>query len=254
VVQVAVGHFTEIDQTGPHGLPVRSFVAKNAPAGAADGARRTPGQIAWLERQLGRPFPYSTYGVLGVDTFYGGGLGLETATLSTFAAQSLPLPAAPGGQVHELVHQYFGDTVPVRSWDDMWLSEGHATYFQWIYGAQTGRRSLDQIMKEHYAINQDQLDTWGAVAHQQTAAGLISGTDNGGALTLFALRNIVGDATFHRIEQTFYDEFRGRPASTQDYIDVANRVSGQNLDGFFHDWLYTTTTPPMPGHTDWPRK
>jgi aminopeptidase N len=179
---------------------------------------------------------------------------LETATLSTFAAQSLPLPNAPSGQVHELVHQYFGDTVPVRSWDDMWLSEGHATYFQWVYEAQTGRRSLNQIMKEHYAINQDQLNTSGAVAHQKNAAGLVSGTDNGGALTLFALRNIVGDATFHRIEQTFYDAFRGRPASTQDYIDVANRVSGQNLDGFFHDWLYTATTPPMPGHPDWPRK
>lgn len=252
VVQAAVGHFREIDQTGPHGLPVHSFVPDNAPAEATDAARKTPEQIAWLEGQLGRPLPYPTYGVLGVDSPYGA-LALETASLSTFPALNMRLDNL-ATQEHELVHQYFGDTVPVRDWDDMWLSEGHATYYQMLYSAETGGQSLDDAMKDLYSSNQYQLETWGALAHLNSADSVLMGTDGGGALTLYALRNLVGDATFQRIEQTFYDTFRGRSVSTQDYIDVANRVSGQNLDGFFHDWLYTTTTPPMPGHPDWPKQ
>jgi aminopeptidase N len=51
--------------------------------------------------------------------------------------------------------------------------------------------------------------------------------------------------------ERFFDQFRGRAASTQDYIDVANRVSGRDLTSYFHDWIYSPTTPPMPGHPDW---
>jgi aminopeptidase N len=56
---------------------------------------------------------------------------------------------------------------------------------------------------------------------------------------------------FDLIERTFYDTFHGRSASTQDYLDVAQRLSGRDLGAFFHDWLYTAKTPVMPGHPDW---
>ncbi|HEV7978888.1 hypothetical protein [Amycolatopsis sp.] len=61
----------------------------------------------------------------------------------------------------------------------------------------------------------------------------------------------MGDNTFRRIEQSFVDRFRDRAASTQDYVDVANQVSGRDLTAYFHDWLYSPITPPMPGHPDW---
>lgn len=250
VVQVAVGHFTEIDGVGPRGLPVRSYVPEDAPAGAVDAARQTPGQIAWLEQQLGRPFPYRTYGTLGLDLQYPG--ALETATLSTFGVNAVASPQDAPVREHELVHQYFGDAVPVRSWDDMWLSEGHATYYQELCSAENGGKSLDEQLKQLYTdVLPNELADQGPIAHLKYAGGLMFATDDGGALTLYALRNLVGQATFRRIEQTFYDTFRGRSASTQDYIDVANRVSGRHLDSFFQGWLYGATPPPMPGHPDW---
>jgi aminopeptidase N len=139
VVQAAVGRFTEIDQRGPNGLPLRSFVTDDLRDQAMPQIALLPSQVAWLERQLGSPYPFETYGVLGVKGGYGA--ALETATLPTFSAQAglvkPPADTAPT-MLHELVHQYFGDSVAVKSWDDMWISEGHASYYTFLYSTEMG--------------------------------------------------------------------------------------------------------------------
>ncbi len=70
----------------------------------------------------------------------------------------------------------------------------------------------------------------------------------GGALVLYALRQVVGDATFQRIEREWVSRYQGRSASTGDFIALASQVSHRDLSGFLRDWLYGTKTPPMPGH------
>ncbi|QUQ70808.1 M1 family peptidase [Kutzneria sp. CA-103260] len=251
ITQVAVGKFREIDQTGPHGLPVQSFLPASL-TGGDDLVRQTPAQIAWLEKTLGLPFPFQRYGVLGLDSDYDG-VALETATMSTFAAATFVQPAdqVTPVMVHELTHQYFGDSVSVGSWDDMWLSEGHATYYQMLFSAQQRNITFADNMKSLYAEDADQRSTWGPPAHMRNAGATLVGSDAAGALTLFALHELVGEQTFQRIEQTFYTQFHGRSAHTQDYIDVANRVAGRDLTSFLTAWLYGTATPAMPGHPDW---
>ncbi|GAA3434352.1 M1 family metallopeptidase [Kutzneria kofuensis] len=246
ITQVAVGKFREIDQTGPHGLPVRSFMT-TAQAGGDDLVRQTPAQLDWLEKTLGLPFPFERYGVLGVNSAYDG-VALETASMSTYGAAGFLQPAARVApiMVHEMAHQYFGDAVSVRSWDDMWLSEGHATYYQMLYAG-----GIDDAMKGMYAEDGHLRGDWGPPAHMRNAGATLLGSDGTGALSLYALRQLVGDQTFQRIERTFFTQFHGRSARTQDYIDVANRVSGRDLTSFLTSWLYGATTPPMPGHPDW---
>lgn len=73
----------------------------------------------------------------------------------------------------------------------------------------------------------------------------------GGALVLYVLRQKVGQSTFERIERAWVHHYRGRSASTWDFIRLASAVSGQDLRDFLTAWLYDTTTPPMPGHPDW---
>jgi aminopeptidase N len=68
---------------------------------------------------------------------------------------------------------------------------------------------------------------------------------------LYALRQKVGAAAFDRIERTWLQTYAGRSASTDDFIALASRVSGQDLGAFLRAWAYGTTTPPMPGHPDW---
>jgi aminopeptidase N len=74
---------------------------------------------------------------------------------------------------------------------------------------------------------------------------------HGGALVLYALRQVVGAATFQRIERVWVQRYRDRTASTADFIALASQVSGRDLGAFLRDWLYGTKTPPMPGHPDW---
>jgi hypothetical protein len=127
VTQVAVGNFRAVHQRGPHGLPVRSYVPADQYAKLKPVVSRTPGQLAWLEKTLGLRYPFENYGVLALNSDYYG-VALETASLSTYGARALGQPASRESEVvvHESTHQYFGDAVSVRTWDDMWLSEGHA--------------------------------------------------------------------------------------------------------------------------------
>jgi aminopeptidase N len=68
---------------------------------------------------------------------------------------------------------------------------------------------------------------------------------------LYALRQKIGDAAFMRVERAWVKHYEGRSASTDDFIALASRVSGRHLTSFLRSWLYSTTTPPMPGHPDW---
>jgi aminopeptidase N len=258
VLPIAVGRFREIEQTGPHGLPVRSYVTL---AKAPDGkdysdameltARETPAQLRWLEQQIGRPYPYEQYGVLGLMSAYNG-VALETATLSTFGGGlSLPPKDETPTLLHELAHQYFGDSVAIRNWDDMWLSEGHARYYERKYAAQRGFIDLTAELKQVYEGDQAQRTNSGPAGHLKNSASVLFNTDVPGQLMLTGLSTLVGDATFRRIEQTFYDRYRDGVASTADYVAVANQVSGRDLTAYIENWLYSPTTPPMPGHPDW---
>ncbi|WP_020419278.1 M1 family metallopeptidase [Amycolatopsis sp. ATCC 39116] len=272
VVQVAVGKFTTVEQTGPHGLPIVSHVPStmggfrvppqateqygitdaNVLPRITEAARRTPEQVRWLEDTLGLPFPFEKYGVLGVVGPYDG-VALETATLSTFSAPALALPPELQSEtmVHELAHQYFGDAVSPASWDDMWLNEGHAMYYQNVFGASQGYRNLADTMRELYQQDQSIRDQSGPPARLTSPGGILLDTDLPGALTLFALHETVGQQTFERIERAFYLEHRGGSATTADYIATANRVSGQDLTPLLTEWLYGAKTPAMPGHPDW---
>ena len=73
----------------------------------------------------------------------------------------------------------------------------------------------------------------------------------GGALVLYALRQVVGDPTFREIERKWPRRYGGGSASTADFIAFASRIAHRDLTAFLTDWLYATTTPPMPGHPDW---
>lgn len=257
VVAIAVGTFRELKQTGPHGLPVRSYLSlakfqgKSYTDAMQVNAIETPQQLAWLEKQIGRPFPYEQYGVLGLSTVYDG-VALETAGLSTFGLPlSLPAKDEAGTLVHELTHQYFGDAVSVKTWDDMWISEGHARYYERKYDASRGFTDLNKELKDLYEADQQSRHDSGPMGHLNSQLAVLFDTDVPGQLMLTGLDTIVGEQTFRRIEQTFFDRYRDRNASTQDYIDTANEVSGRDLTQYFRAWIYGATTPPMPGHPDW---
>ncbi|QIY94642.1 M1 family metallopeptidase [Streptomyces sp. S1D4-11] len=250
LAQLAIGRYTFVDSTGPHGLPIRDVVPDDLVASTEQYRKLTADHIAWLEERLG-PYPFNRYGLLVGDTDLG--VALETQTLSLIPKADL-LGDGVGAErnlVHELTHQWTGDSVGIKTWSDLWLSEGHARFYERLYSQAHGGDSFEATMKTAYASHDQWRHDYGAPA-EPTEPNLFKRMRyDGSTLVLYALREKVGQETFGKIERAWVTEYRGKIASTQDYVDLASKVAGQDLDGFLHPWLYGAKTPPMPNHPDW---
>ncbi|MGW6413388.1 M1 family metallopeptidase [Streptomyces vinaceus] len=263
-VQISAGKYSKRTDRGPHGIQLNYF----EPAGPANPNMcreldRTHDEIKWLEQRLG-PYPFQSYGILAFDGDYEG--ALETQTLSTINASDL---SSGKGQspalltAHELAHQWFGNHVTISDWKDMWMSEGHARFYEYAYpidrgllnDPHTGEKldmNLTQVMRELYRSDQQSRNDYGPPAAPLSDSDIFGDSAyNGGALALYALQEEVGKAVFTNIEKEFLRARGGGNASTDDFIRIASEVSGRNLTGFLKNWLEGTKTPPMPNHPDW---
>ncbi|WP_181764565.1 M1 family metallopeptidase [Streptomyces albidus (ex Kaewkla and Franco 2022)] len=262
LAQVSIGRSHVRHTKGPHGLPLRDVLPRSDRAALEPWLAKTPGQVKWMEKRVGR-YPFETYGLLMADAETG--FELETQTLSLFEKRLFTVPAVPDWykesiMVHELAHQWFGDSVTPEQWDDLWLNEGNATWYEWLYGAERGGPSLVSRVREAYRTS----DTWRtefgppARLHPARPGNKIDifrkSVYDGSAVVLYALREKIGAAAFDRLQREWVSRFRDDNASTDDYIALVNRISGKDLTRFMKDWLYGTKTPPMPGRPGWRSK
>ncbi|MEZ4521821.1 MAG: M1 family aminopeptidase [Thermomicrobiales bacterium] len=174
----------------------------------------------------------------------GGGIALETQTFSifdrNFARRGI---SAEPTVAHELAHQWFGNSVSPAAWDDIWLNEGFATYAQWLWIEEAAGVSIDEQIEQGVDPRAIAQPPPGDPGPDDMFAGSVYIR---GALTLHALRSTVGDDTFFEILRDYYDEYAGGNASTDDFIEVAEDVSGRQLDPLFDRWLYDVEMPALP--------
>lgn len=259
LAQVSIGRSAVVRRQGPHGLPVRDVVPSADRKTLESWLAKTPGQIAWLEDKVGR-YPFETYGVLMAQASTG--FELETQTLSLFEKELFTEPAYPkwyveSVMVHELSHQWFGDSVSPRTWSDVWLNEGHATWYEALYSEETAKRPMVDRMKAAYGASDRWRQSGGppALPKAPVPGEKISifrpNIYDGAALVLYALRQEIGRPAFERLERLWVQRHRDSTATTADFVRLASAVAGRDLSGFFQAWLYGEKTPPMPGHPDW---
>ncbi|MFK4070987.1 M1 family metallopeptidase [Streptomyces sp. NPDC029674] len=259
LAQVSIGRSTVVHREGPHGLPLRDVVPTKDRKLLERWLKKTPGQIGWMEQKVGQ-YPFEVYGILVAQAKTG--FELETQTLSLFEREIFTRPEYPewyvdAVMVHELAHQWFGDSVSPRSWSDLWLNEGHATWYEALFAEEKSDRPLVDRMRNAYR----QSDRWRAAggpparpkapAPGQKISLFRPVVYDGSALVLYALRQEIGHAAFDRLERRWVRMYRDGNAETADFVRLASQVSGRDLGGFFDSWLYAEKTPPMPGHPDW---
>nr|WSY49873.1 M1 family metallopeptidase [Streptomyces sp. NBC_00886] len=261
LVQITVGDYVVKDRPGPHGLPLRDVVPTARAAALEPALALTPGLVDWLEQRLGA-FPFETYGLLPCNSDAPNAFdftGLETQTLTLYKPNFLLQEESRIGShmMHELVHSWFGNSVSPATWADLWLNEGHADFYGLLYRYERGwadslgLTTMEARMKDTYARGDQWRHDSGPVAAPNAANLFDSQRYLGGVLVLYALREFIGEDAFHAVERDFLARYRDSAATTEDYIAVASKVSGQDLSGFLRDWLYGTATPRMPGHPDW---
>jgi aminopeptidase N len=218
-----VTNITAVDPTLP-GTELDAFHAKNAEI------------TDELARRFG-PFPFSSTG--GIADNAEVGFALETQNRPVYGAYDLDESLL----AHELAHQWFGNSVSLTRWKDIWLNEGFATYAEWLWLEKSGGQTVQSKFDELYA-NRANRELWdvppGNPGRTQMFARSVY--DRGG-MTLHALRTKVGDDAFFRILQTWTKERRHSSGTTEQFIEVAERVSGQKLRTLFDDWLYKRGRP-----------
>jgi aminopeptidase N len=269
LIQLAFGALAVRDRGSADGVHLRDVAPADQIDALEPALARVRAHLAWLTDKVGA-YPFRSYGSLVSDVRFP--FALETQTISLYPSFIfVPTPGRRYGDprfyeptmVHELAHQWFGDDVTPARWSDVWLNEGHATWYEWEYAQERGDPayyleggSFESQMRAAYARGNQLRTRFGPVAAPLNGAGNILGLFSpnvyeGGALVLYALRQVVGDPTFREIERRWPQRYGGGPASTADFIAFASQIAHQDLTTLLTDWLYGTTIPPMPGHPDW---
>jgi aminopeptidase N len=230
-------------RTGTHdGRPLVTAIASTLPVGgpAEESLNRT-GEIAdFLASRFG-PYPFGAYGGIAVDDDRIG-YALETQSRPVYGPAFFATGPNPTVVAHELAHQWFGDSVSIRSWADLWLNEGFASYAEWLWQEHDGVESAQSTFEREYAATD-----WSKPALDPGRAAIFSrAVYKRGALAVHALRRAVGDETFFRLLKTWTAEKRNGNASTAELIAHAERISGKPLGSFFDAWLAGSTAPPVP--------
>jgi aminopeptidase N len=231
-----IGNYIIETQSGPNGLPIRNYFPLNDIAQAENATKRTGEMIQYFSSLYG-PYPFEAYGIVVIPEKLG--FAEENQTLSVFGIDMLDEITV----AHELSHQWFGDSLSLKSWQDIWLNEGFATYSEALWTEHLhGKAAGEQYMRDLY----DRAGSEGTPGKPSVANLFGDSVYDRGALVLYALRLKVGDDMFFKILHDYYMTYAGKNASSADFIAVAEKVSNQDLTGFFNDWLYSDTMPPWP--------
>lgn len=236
---VQVNRFSVFETRAPNGIPVRVYSTPTTPPAHIQDYALSAQMLPVFERWMG-PYPFEAYASVVIDDptlFY----ALETQTVSSF-----PLGWADQFVVaHELAHQWFGNSAAIEKWEDLWIAEGAATYFEIFWPNHNDREAFDAEMLALY--DYIVANNVGPAVVDEPDQMFTARTYYRGASALYALRLTVGDQKFFDIMTAFATLYRGRNADSQDFIRVAVEISGDgSVRGLLEDWLYDEPVPPLP--------
>jgi aminopeptidase N len=229
-------------ETSPEGVPIRNFFRTDAFRFDAKTFAKTGPMIDFFSSLFGA-YPFAAYGAVVVKPEIG--YALETQSMSVFGSDMMGTDLdAEMTVAHELAHQWFGDSVGIRRWADIWLNEGWATYAQYLWAAHADPTfDLDRTMIDLRASDGAKLTP----PHDPGPDGLFTGSIyERGALTLHALRHTIGDAKFFELAKQWNAKYRYSTATTAEFVALTKAVTGRDLTPFFHAWLDAEALPRLP--------
>ncbi|GAA3002521.1 metallopeptidase [Streptomyces fulvorobeus] len=235
---VAIGRYATKSSRTREGVEVFTAVDPEVARASASALDRIPEVLTWAARRFG-PYPFSSTGAV-IDRRDDAGYALETQNRPVF-----PGPPSTGLLVHELAHQWFGDSVTPATWRDMWLNEGFATYAEWLWAEDTEgvptRQSFDAAFLQDVNWAFPPGDPPGAA---DLSAAPVYGR---GAMVLEKLRQAVDDdKVFFALLKGWATAHRHGNASTDDFTAYAEKRTGLELDALWDTWLYGDGRPDDP--------
>jgi aminopeptidase N len=242
---VDIGRWNVTNRTTASGLRIYDAVDPDVGPAAAQALGRQEEIIAFLETQFG-PYPFSAAGGIVDDAPLP--FALETQTRPIYGPSFFDGGGGEWVVVHELAHQWFGDSVALARWRDIWLNEGFATYAEWLWAEHEG--APDAAQRNYDAYYQGfpaGSFFWNLPIGDPGPADLFDfRVYQRGAMALHAMRMRVGDAKFFEILRTWATTYRYQHGTTAKFVALAESISGKELDPLFAAWLHATHRPAAP--------
>ena len=145
---------------------------------------------------------------------------------------------------HELAHQWFGNSVTVRRWRDIWLHEGFACYAEWLWSENSGGRTADELAK-HYHHRLKHSPHHLLLSDPGPRDMFDDRVYKRGALTLHVLRRTIGDERFFDLLRDWTTRHRHATALTDDFTGLAANYAEESLRPLWQAWLYSTDVPQL---------
>ncbi len=237
---LVIGHYRVTEGTC-EGKPMITGVAASLPSDVIDpDLARTCEILDFLAQQFG-PYPFDAYGGIVIDDDRIG-FALECQTRPVYSGRFWRGSSNTVVLAHELTHQWYGDSVSVDTWQQIWLNEGFATYGQWLWQEHIGGTPVQTEFDRRY--NDPANAIWSIAPGAPGRDNLFSASVyQRGGMTLVALRKEVGDDKFLQIMRTWAAQQKDGLGTTDKFIALAKQISGKDLDAFFTKWLFTKGRP-----------
>ncbi|MGW4472246.1 M1 family metallopeptidase [Nonomuraea sp. NPDC004354] len=235
---MTLGRFELRQGTTAKGIP-NLAAADPKFASTLDSLYTTSGEVTDYWSTVFGPYPFSSTG--GVVDDFAAGYALENQTKPMYGG------FRPDESIiaHELAHQWFGDSLSIKRWKDLWLNEGFATYAEWLWSEHKGRASAQSAFDGYYARPAGDA-MWAYPPGRARPGDLFNeSVYTRGGMTLHALRMSVGDDVFFRILKEWADRHKYGHVTTPQFVALAERLSGKDLDPLFNAWLFEARKPAL---------